>query len=477
MVRTVVHQSKPTLSRSSSSIKNARDQGRIVLFGLTILGIVLCYANVQLISSTKTTITTTTTTTLLSKPAPFFPDLPPPQPYPSLPLAHQQHDDPTMIMAWDTWAATPMVGSYRLSRSTNVHFPYLDLQVYYQEHQEHLPRFKAVRWGSGYPPALAVKESSPPPTTASSAATQYCVLTRKGNKFSASGVRANQDRISLIHYFNNDSDNNNFDWWMGLFDGHGDLGHVVSQYASMEIPKRLQEKLESPSGAGADDFSIEDSLKDIFLQVDKDMPDVLNSGTTGISIWKRSNRLYVSNVGDSKACVVRFDASSGENAQILYETIPHKPDSVEERKRIESVGGTVLMPHFRGDSARVLIPMDDGINEWALAMSRSLGDHKGKKYGVIAEPTTHVIRLDDLEQSNNSAYMVLAMSDGLVDRVPLIEVASYVALSFVPGSRVTPLEAAEQLVLKSSEGWTMDPFGDGQYRDDISLGVQRLYIS
>ena len=79
-------------------------------------------------------------------------------------------------------------------------------------------------------------------------------------------------------------------------------------------------------------------------------------------------RCYVANVGDSRAfCVVERDG--GVRAAVSL-TKDHSPLDAKERRRIEAAGGRVV----------------DGRVGGSLGVSRSLGDARLKKAGLIAKP-------------------------------------------------------------------------------------------
>ncbi len=365
---------------------------------------------------------------------PLLPDDPMP------PLDHTTHE-PLNVTAFREWAAKPLVGSYMASRNTRIHMPFIDLQSIYKSQIPELPVLKA-----------------------SFANPDCVVLTRKGNKFHISGVAANQDRIAILDRPD--------EFWMGLFDGHGDLGHVVSHAALAEFPKMLEKiriQVLTPE-------ETKQALHTMVLSINENLPNIMGAGSTAISIWRRRNQLFISNVGDSKAFVVSVDRTHQRQVQVLYTTQPHKPDDPLERKRIESMGGEVQEAPDPKFSARVLIPFGDPPHDYmGLAMSRSLGDFDGHPYGVIADPTTDVIDLAALDPQLD--YLVILASDGLLDRVSQLEIGKLMAESqlLTPTGKYLSLEAAEQLILQSSLSWRNDVFGDG-YRDDISLAVHRLRI-
>jgi serine/threonine protein phosphatase PrpC len=393
---------------------------------------------------------------------------------------------------WDTWSNPPLFGSFQYSPTSAIHFPHLDLQTYYQEHKPDFGNLKG-----GYPsPTVTAHAKSPD--------SDFALLTRKGNKFLASGVRANQDRAVIVSPFYHEGD-----WWMGLFDGHGNMGHVVSHKAALEFPRLLLERISSSSSTSSktkvkdkkndhvpSQAMVMETLKQTFLHVHAGLPELVGAGSTGISILKLGHLLYLSNVGDSEAFVASYDAR-GTDVEIIYTTTPHKPDSPDERERIEAAGGEVILPPFPGASARVLIPLPHDEQpgmEMALAMSRSLGDSEADHLGVIAEPTTDVLDLTELLQKElqkaqqqaqqqqqaldatmRRHYMVVVASDGLLDKVPPMEVAQHVAKSLLTIHPLSPLPALEQLILKSSDLWLRDSMG-GEYRDDISIAVHKLAL-
>ncbi|KAL3929103.1 MAG: hypothetical protein SGARI_004850, partial [Bacillariaceae sp.] len=319
----------------------------------------------------------------------------------------------TLVQEWNQWAAEPLLGNYvfqtsnenkqlRKSHSSDmtIHFPILDLET-----------------------VLGNKAGNTAATTNILHTKQHpdtVVLTRRGNKYSQGEVpldagedalqayrQPNQDRVVLLRPTSNAND-----FWMGLFDGHGSYGHCISHYCSLELAKKIcLQKWDD----NVDDTTIKDSIQKTYLAVNNAMPRLFGSGTTAISIWKRQNKLYISNLGDSVAFVASYEKKNPlSTTNIIYQNKAHKPDDPEERKRIEAAGGQVEDAPFEGASARLLIPMPDGINIFGLAMSRSLGDHDGLAVGLSAEPTTDILQLDKLDFAKKE-YFVVAATDGMID--------------------------------------------------------------
>lgn len=172
----------------------------------------------------------------------------------------------------------------------------------------------------------------------------------------------------------------------GVFDGHG--GNLAAEYLKDNL---FQNLMKQP------DFLTDTKLaiSRTFLETDGDILETISSsfrddGSTALAAVLIGKRLYVANVGDSRAV-----ASKAGKAVPLSKD--HKPNRKDERKRIEDAGGVVIWD----DTWRV-----GGI----LAMSRAFGNRMLKEY-VIAEPD-----IQEEEVNIDLEYLILA-TDGLWDVV------------------------------------------------------------
>lgn len=449
-------QSKPMLSKSSIRRGAGTPDWHWHRIIILVLGLFIClmfWANLQLIESPTSNNRSSSSFRALGQFT--FPK------YPVASKIGKKLENPSPeIEAWNTWAEEPMTGSYKFDDKIRIHHPFMDLQSYYHDVRPDFSQFS--HFGVTKSASASVSLQPLKLTNAEFPESDGVVLTRKGNKFAASGVKYNQDRVILVTF-------GETDWWIGLFDGHGYHGHVTSQYCSMEFAKQLiQQQSQIVS-----DKNPTDIVETIFNNIQLSMPVIPEAGTTGISILKRNKQLYISNIGDSKAFVASFDPQNptiSSSIKMLYETKAHKPDLPEERARIESMGGTVLDAPMPGESARLLIPnVENPDMSMALAMSRSLGDQDGTRYGLSSEPTTDILDLESLDKSRE--YFVVAASDGLLDHASQQKVAIDFASAL---SSSNPLETAEKLILESSHGWAMLPIGG--YRDDISVAMHRIRL-
>jgi len=292
----------------------------------------------------------------------------------------------------------------------------------------------------------------------------------------ASGVSANQDRAILVSPFFNDGGNSK-DFLMGIMDGHGTEGHVVSNFAALELPRVLSHNLELKGTSSAQ--SVEQALVDTFLEVDKNLPGTTEAGSTASMFLRLGDQLFVANVGDSKSFLATYNVVT-QKVDIVFVNALHKPHLPEERKRIESVGGMVIMPRSLGDSSRVVIPLDDNPPSpfgpsMALAMSRSIGDRVARKQGVIPNPTVTVLNLNDIVTKagkTNIELFAVSASDGLFDHIPPPNVAEELAKSMYQPNTPRLLETCEKLIMESSEKWIVSM----PYRDDITMAVTKIEL-
>jgi serine/threonine protein phosphatase PrpC len=385
------------------------------------------------------------------------------------------------IQEWEQQTETPMIGFYRYSSTATIQLPTADLEE---------PRPKQIQ-EKGFHPDGGLSNNG-----------DVVVLTRKGHKFNPEDRKRtpNQDRVLVLSRRDDTIHGENIgnnDWWMGLFDGHGNYGHAVSQYVSSEFVRRINTEWEDENSSRSSKVAssnkksstaVKDVLRAIFLEINHSIPSFMRSaGSTGISVLKRGDSLYISNLGDSVAFVASYNKThnSQSGLEIIYSAKPHKPDTPSERKRIEEKGGRVQDPAFKGSSARLIIPVKVGFQtfEVGLAMSRSFGDHDGIKVGLSAEPDTDVLDLSKFDK--NKDYIVVAVTDGLVDfgRLSEEEVALAMAKALSTEENQTNklrrlvsaqgTEAASKLILKSSQMWDSE---FGNYRDDISIVAHKLRL-
>ncbi|ETV71395.1 hypothetical protein, variant 1 [Aphanomyces astaci] len=207
-----------------------------------------------------------------------------------------------------------------------------------------------------------------------------------------------EDRHTVVGTLNGDPSSS----FYGVFDGHG--GDGASEYCVASLCSNV---ITDP--AFAHDPKL--ALSRGFVKTDKDyiqLADRYNKddGTTAIAVVVRGDTIYVANVGDSRAVLIK---KSGDAVPLSSD---HKPNRPDERERVTNMGGHVI---FWG------VWRVEGI----LAVSRAIGDRMLKPY-VIAEP-----ELIETQRTEDDLCLVLA-SDGVWDVLSNADVARLVLQSETP---------------------------------------------
>ena len=201
----------------------------------------------------------------------------------------------------------------------------------------------------------------------------------------------------------------------GVLDGHGTNGHYVSKFLRNYLIEKISKNKEISESKNLEKiYEIIKKLNyafliNIFLKSDealyKQNFDVNFSGTTCVLVIQIGKKLICANVGDSRAILVY---NNNNTSKIFNLSHDFKPDLPEEKKRINKMGGVVeQMLDMNGMRAGPPRVWGSGKNYPGLAMSRSLGDFKGKKYGIISLPEIIEVNLHE-----NVKYIVIC-SDGV----------------------------------------------------------------
>mmetsp|Transcript_14695 Transcript_14695/g.46855 ORF Transcript_14695/g.46855 Transcript_14695/m.46855 type:complete len:408 (-) Transcript_14695:281-1504(-) len=235
--------------------------------------------------------------------------------------------------------------------------------------------------------------------------------------------------------------------YFAVFDGHG--GTAVAEHCANHLHANLQAALarlgpDRVDAALAEAFAATDAQ---VLPGQRSAREAL-SGSTAVVVLLSRTDMYVANVGDSRALVVRDDAD--EAVQL---TRDHKPNVPEERDRILAGGGTISADN------RV-----DGI----LSMSRAIGDSVLKRYVVATPHVTH------RAISPADKFLVLG-TDGLWDFVNHNNAASIVKCADNPQHAADVLVAGA-LNARSNDNITAVVVDLARARDHVEI-VERMRAS
>lgn len=155
--------------------------------------------------------------------------------------------------------------------------------------------------------------------------------------------------------------------------------------------------------------------------------DVRLAGTTCVCIYMDESSIHVGSVGDSRAILGTTPAPNEEIPKTTHSkdkfrreikprtrlttlplTVDQKPNHQEELDRITAAGGSVQpLTDNNGDPVGPFRVWKKGCTFPGLAMSRSIGDSKAKRLGVIATPILNVFDIRE-----NDQFIVMA-SDGV----------------------------------------------------------------
>ena len=260
----------------------------------------------------------------------------------------------------------------------------------------------------------------------------------------------------------------------GVFDGHGDNGHLISKYISESMNEYFNNKLNYFLTEEDKENLFTENITNIFLKnyttilkntsqkIDEDLNtsityDISQSGSTSVMLFLLNDQLICSNIGDSQCFIFNCDSEDLWTFEAL--SFPHLASDEKEQKRILEQGGEIH-PYYEQNG---IFEGPDRIYAKnkvypGLVMSRTFGDLEAKKIGVISEPDIIIKKID-----SNAKYIVLG-SDGLWDVVKPYDVIRIVRPFFNKGD----IEGACQtLMKKAKQQWDK---GEDE-RDDITFIV------
>jgi len=243
----------------------------------------------------------------------------------------------------------------------------------------------------------------------------YGILTLAG-KDASGKQKTNQDSFVFKGNINKIKDFNIF----GVLDGHGPEGHHVSKFAAESITSYLINHPEIK--CLSDPEQIYQKFKEnkcniitqSFVETDNKLKnvkfDALESGCTCVLVIHIGTHIMCANAGDSRAIVVFNERDNNDTDYFFGEALSrdYKPEIPEETNRILRNGGVVTqIKDENGEGVGPYRVWARGEDYPGLAMSRSIGDLKGKKIGVIPDPG-----ILEYDISKNTKYIVVC-SDGV----------------------------------------------------------------
>ncbi|KAI4305301.1 hypothetical protein L6164_028674 [Bauhinia variegata] len=212
--------------------------------------------------------------------------------------------------------------------------------------------------------------------------------------------------------------------FFGIYDGHG--GAKAAEFAADNLEKNIMDEI-----VRRDEIEVEEAVKHGYLTTDSDfLKEDLHGGSCCVTALIRNGNLVVSNAGDCRAVISRAGV-----AEAL--TSDHRPSRVDERDRIETLGGYVDLCH---GVWRI---------QGSLAISRGIGDRHLKQW-VTAEPETKILPIEA-----NHELLILA-SDGLWDKVSNQEAVEIARPLCMDRDRPQSMAACKKLAQLSASRGSLD---------------------
>ena len=309
---------------------------------------------------------------------------------------------------------------------------------------------------------------------------KYATYSRKGTEEDGKNKENNQDTSIIL---NNICEIDNYCIY-GIMDGHGSNGHLISNFVKEKIEeyfnnKKIYKSKKLTKAVSSLEVRLSDKIyeklinnnyeiiKNFYNKVNQELYDtkfdIHFSGTTCILVFKIGQKIICSNVGDSRAILVKNKLSlNNNNNEFEYIELSHdhKPENEQERERIEKLGGEVSQEYLIGkeEPAGPFRVWCKGYNYPGIAISRSLGDKIAELIGVISEPDVLNFDLDD-----NCKYIIMG-SDGLFDYLSNSDIMN-IANPFLINNN--PEKACQEIVEKAAK-----LFQEKEGRiDDITINI------
>ena len=270
---------------------------------------------------------------------------------------------------------------------------------------------------------------------------KYSCLSKTGY-IPGNASKTNQDSYIIHINFTNQQDS----YLFGVCDGHGFYGGEVSSFIKQRLPQIL----------GSDPYIHTNPQKALGTSITKTNEELIKSsldtkfsGSTLNLVLIQGRTLYCANVGDSRSLLARRIVENEEKTSKKWMSIAlsrdHKPDIVEESKRIYASGGRVQAYQDEDGNpagpARVWLKSQDLPG---LAMSRSLGDTVAASVGVSCEAEVASLTL-----TPDDKFIVLG-SDGVFEFISNEEIVKMV----LPSLHIFDCEGAcDTVVQESTKRW------------------------
>lgn len=197
-------------------------------------------------------------------------------------------------------------------------------------------------------------------------------------------------------------------------DGHGDLGHVASNFIANEIERTLLGYILAKTKTLSDEAAVKLAISEAFRNYDEALKregeSGLSSGTTaaGILYDTRDGSVVMFSVGDS-LLVAQNQAVGSTIIMPLQNANNITPDDAEKIQKAQWKTGFALTGTSEGGTSYMMIP---GVQEGGLQLYSVFGDHEAKS----ANPAVGLLPVIKTFRVTRGSKFLVA-SDGAYDGV------------------------------------------------------------
>ena len=261
----------------------------------------------------------------------------------------------------------------------------------------------------------------------------------------------NEDRVSIVINIKRKSEYKPSRWpncsYFSIFDGHG--GALCADFLKDNLHKMILENQNFPEKP---EVALEQGCAQAehdFCKFALKQTNIERSGSCGIVLLIVDEKVYIANVGDSRAIVSEF---GGKNCLDLSKD--HKPEEPGEKERIERSGGRVMKNNYL-DTYKFLIPiLNSRLNELpfrlypgGLSVSRSFGDITAKDVSLGGNPHVLIAKPDvSVYSVGKHTDFIFVGCDGVFDKWDTKEIVGSIWTQLGKVSGESRTRMCEQMV-------------------------------